>query len=479
MIARSPSASGCGAGVWRLVLGQAADGKPLYEVADNTVTLNFHDGQRRTWESQARTVAMIAGSQGGKTSFDPWWLYREIFGDGFDFVGHGKGDYLAVTASYDLFKLKLLPEMRGVFEHVLQVGRYWSGDKVIELADPQTGQFHANRADDPMWARIILRSAASPGGLESASAKAAVLDEAGQDDFTLEAKEAVDRRLTLNRGRRLITTTPYNLGWLKQQIVDKADGVNIEVINFESVANPAFSAEEFEHLRTTLSSWKFNMFHRGLYDRPPGMIYKDFVDEYRERGGHKIKPFDMPAKWTRYVGVDPGVIHFCDVWIAHDPERDVAYIYRESIRERKSTSEQATDLLKLSADNHEYVGKWAVGAKSEIYHREDFILAGAETVVEPPYSDVEVRIDAVIARLRASRLFIFDTCTGVLDQIGTYARVVDALGNTTEKIKDKEKYHYLDALGYGVLALPTTADGAAEMGDVHYADNFRFSQSDY
>lgn len=412
----------------------------LHEIVGDTLRLNFHAGQLQAWDSQARIVAMIAGSQGGKTSFGPWWLQREI-------DWRGSGDYIAATASYDLFKLKMLPEMRNVFEHILKIGRYWSGDKVLELQDPETGEFWANRADDPMYARIILRSAEAKSGLESSSAKAAWLDEAGQDKFTLSAYEAARRRLTLSRGRILITTTPYNLGWLKQQIVDR-EGQGIAVINFDSIANPNFSQEEYDELEATMPRWKFRMFHKGLFDRPPGMIYEDFIDEYRERGGHKVVPFDLPISWLRYVGVDPGVINTCKVWFAQDPETYVYYLYRESLGERKGNEEHARDAMQLAAQGKEYVSKYAVGAKSEIYHREDWEREGAGTVLAPEHNDVEAGIDNVIALLRQRRLFIFDTCTGSLDQFGSYRREVDDVGEVLEKIKDKEKFHYLDAIRY-------------------------------
>lgn len=441
----------------------------LYEINGETLSLNFHEGQLQAWDSPARIVAMIAGSQGGKTSFGPWWLHREI-------ERTGGGDHIAATASYDLFKLKMLPEIRNVFEHILKIGRYWSGDKVLEIRDPETGLFRANRADDPMWGRIILRSAEAKSGLESSSAKSAWLDEAGQDKFTLSAYEAARRRLTLSRGRILITTTPYNLGWLKQQIADKR-GKGIDVINFDSIANPNFSIEEFQELQSSMPAWKFNMFHRGLFERPPGMIYNDFVDDYREHGGHKVKPFDLPRSWLRYVGVDPGVIHTCKVWLAQDPETYVYYLYRESLGERKGAPEHAEEAKKTAAENHEYVVKWAVGAKSEIYHREDWENAGVEgAVLGPEHSDVEAGIDGVIALLRMHRLFIFDTCTGILDQFGTYARVIDDDGEITEKIKDKETYHYLDALRYITEHLDFYEEA---VGGINYADSGAISQSPY
>ena len=417
----------------------------LYEIDGDGVRLTPHLGQLRAWDSRARIIAMIAGSQGGKTSFGPWWLEREI-----SWVG--AGDYLAATSSYDLFKLKMLPALREVFEHVLGIGRYWSGSKIIEIADPHTGQFAARRVDDPMYARIILRSAAAKGGMEAATAKAAWLDEAGQDEFPLTVWEAVQRRLTLSLGRVLLTTTLYNLGWVKQQILDQDGHGGIEVVQFESIENPAFPREEFERLRDTMPTWKFNMFMRGLAERPPGMIYSDFVHEYRERGGHLVKPFDLPSDWPRFVGVDPGVINTCLVWLAAAPDGDL-FAFREQLGGRKSAEEHARAALELAAADGALVKKWAVGAKSEIYHREDWLKAGARNVVEPDYAAVEARIDKVIGLLRLNRLFFFDTLTGTLDQLGTYARVLDSAGEPTPEIKDKARFHFLDALGYAALAL--------------------------
>lgn len=440
----------------------------LYEIDGETLRLNFHEGQLQAWDSQARIIAMIAGSQGGKTSFGSWWLYREI-------ERCGAGDYIAVTASYDLFKLKMLPEIRNVFEHILKIGRYWSGDKVLEIRDPATGEFWASRADDPMYARIILRSAEAKSGLESSSALAGWADEAGQDKFTLSAWEAFRRRLTLSRGRILITTTPYNLGWLKQQIADRR-GLGVDVINFDSIANPNFSREEFDELKATMPTWKFNMFHRGLFERPPGMIYNDFIDDYREHGGHKVKPFPLPRSWLSYVGVDPGVIHTCKVWLARDPENYIYYLYRESLGDRKGAPEHAAEALTIADENHETVIKWAVGAKSEIYHQEDWRNAGVGSVYAPEHSDVEAGIDRVIALLRQRQLFIFDTCTGTLDQMGTYARVIDDSANVTEKIKDKETYHYLDALRYVAEQLDFYELTAGTMVD---AGDWQFDQSAY
>lgn len=425
--------------------------KEIYTIDGDKLTLNFHEGQMKTWLSDKRFVFMIAGTQGGKTSFGSWWLWREI-------QKRGEGDYLAVSSSFDLFKLKMLPEIRKVFEDVLGVGRYWAGDKIIELINPETGKFEATRADDPMWGRIILRSAAAEGGLESATAKAAWLDEVGQDDFPISAWEAIRRRLTLNQGRVLGTTTPYNLGWMKQQIVDKwlAGDEDIDVIQFSSITNPSFPASEFELAKNSMPEWKFKMFYMGLFERPAGMIYQSFNNYPEKDGGHIVTPFEIPQAWPVYVGVDVGAVNTSTLWLAHDESRDRYYCFKATLDGNKSTREHVetfNNYLKTKGLNVQGV---YLGTKSERQQRMDWEDAGCEYVYEPPIFDVESGIDKVSELFKSNKLYIFDSEEKLIDELMNYAREVDTYGLPTEKIKDKNKFHRTDALRYAVAG--TQAD---------------------
>lgn len=389
---------------------------------------------------------VYAGTQSGKTSWGPWWLWREIYGAGAGWPGRGAGDYLAVTASYDLFKLKMLPMLRETFEHLLRLGRYWSGDRIIELADPTTGQFSAKRADDPMWGRIILRSAESGGGLESSSALAAWLDECGQDSFTVETFEAVLRRLSLSRGRVLGTTTLYNVGWTKTEIYDRwlAGDPQYRVIQFPSYLNPAFSRAEFEERRSTMQAHRFTMMYEGGFARPVGLIYSGFTDEL------VIAPFALPAAWPRYVGIDFGGANTALVWIAHDLPRNRYIVYREALSGNKTTQAHAAEAQEHARS--ENVVRWWGGAKSETQQRLDWTAAGVP-VLEPPVADVESGIDRVAQLFATKRLVVFDTLRGIRDQLGSYRRKVDPTGTVTEEIEAKRTYHYLDALRYGVSGI--------------------------
>jgi hypothetical protein len=94
-----------------------------------------------------------------------------------------------------------------------------------------------------------------------------------------------------------------------------------------------------------------------------------------------------------------------------------------------------------------------VGQKSELQTRLDWQEAGIQNVSEPNVHEVEAGIDRVITLLKQRRLYLFDDCMGVLDEIGRYARVLDDAGEPTEKIKDKDTYHRLDALRYVVIGV--------------------------
>lgn len=411
----------------------------LYTRREGRLVFDFHGPQLEAWDSRRRFIFMVMGTQSGKTSFGPWWLWREI-------QERGRGDYIAATASYDLFKLKMLPEVRNTFEHELEIGRYWSGDKVMEIRNPSTGQFEASRADDPMWGRIILRSAAAGGGLESLSGNAAWLDECGQDGFGVDSWYAVRRRLSLSRGRVLGTTTPYNLGWLKTEIMDRAarGDPSYHVIQAESTVNPAFSMEEFEDMRASMPAWKFDMFYRGLLSRPAGLIYGSYRDEAPPEG-HVVADFEIPPSWPRYVGSDFGAVNEAFLWIAHDPDKDVLYAYRESLEGGLTTGDHAAAALAYA--ERENVILWAGGSKSENQKRWDYAAAGIP-MRDPVVSEVELGIDRVVALFKTRRLFVFESLRGLRSELGTYRRKLDAAGQPTPEIQDKAKFHRLDALRY-------------------------------
>ncbi len=434
--------------------------KELYEIEDEIVKLNLHPGQTKAWKSEKRFVCVCAGVQSGKTSFGPWWLFREI-------QRCGGGDFLCISATYDLYKMKMGPELRNVFETLLGIGRFWSSERIIELKNPETNQFEALVASDPMWARIILRSASAGGkktregvsGLESATIKAAWLDEVGLDSFSFAAYDAILRRLSLSEGRALLTTTLYNINFLKREVYNRflKGDPDYDVISFSSIDNPAFPRAEYERARRTLPSWKFNMLYKGIWDIPTGMIYSNYDSV------HVVEPFQIPSEWPRYAGIDFGAVHNSSVWIAEDVSTKSLYVYRVTLEGGLSTKQHAANALYRAKG--ERVVKFTGGSKSEGQSRKDWSAAGVN-VLKPPFYDFEPGIDQVFSLLGEKRLFFFDNCElgapnttetefkNIFDELSQYSRKLDGNGEPTPQINEKEKYHRLDALRYAVVGMP-------------------------
>lgn len=402
-----------------------------------------------------------------KTSWGPLWLDREITRT-CDLTG-GQNDYIAVTSSYDLFKLKLLPELQSIFEHVTGQGRYWSGLRVIELKDPRTGKFWARRADDTMWGRIILRSASSGGGLESSTSRGAWLDECGMSQFELTTFEAVLRRLSLFGGRVLGTTTLYDLGWLHAEVWDKFIRVGTDfekkgdsdhnVINFDSTENPAFPEEEFERARQSMPLWRFNMFYRGIFTRPAGQIYDNFVDVDISEGGHRMRPVPVPKHWHRVMGIDFGVVHTC-VGLYAVEEDDAGYptgrlrLYRTYFAGSRNATDHVAALRLIEPNIMLATG----GAASEDNWRQAFLWAGLP-VYQPTFSgtdSVEVGIDRMFGVITNNNLVVHDTERDWIGQVTNYARELDDNGQPTVKILNKAAFHHMDASRYGLLLYAPT-----------------------
>lgn len=401
-----------------------------YYVDGKELVLDFHPGQWKAWDSAARFVVVLAGTQGGKTSWGPWWLHREI-------ERRGPGDYMVVTPTYKLLNLKALPEFKRVFKTLLGLGIYKASDKVFEF--DAIGERKTWGEEQNEKTRILFGYATDPDSLESATALAAWLDEAGQTKFKLPSYEAIMRRLSLAQGRVLITTTPYNLGWLKQLFWDKRhEDDDIDVIRFDSTENPSFPPEEMERARRDLPLWKFNMFYRAIFTRPAGMIY-DCYDE----AVHTVKRFTIPDDWPRYLGLDFGGVNTAGVFVAEEPENGRLFAYRE-YHAGGRTAAQHADYLNMGEDGLPIAYG---GAKSEGQWRDEFGASGFY-VGEPPVSDVEVGINRVYGAFKRNELFVFDDLPGLRDEIMSYSRELDDMGNPTEKIADKETFHYLDATRY-------------------------------
>jgi hypothetical protein len=397
----------------------------------------YHDGQERAMKSRARFILVLAGLQSGKTVLGPWWMLREM-------REQGPGDYLVAAPTFRLLDMKCLPEYRRLFVQRLQLGTL--RENPVPLFTLSTrGEEILFGGPQNAPTRILFGHAQDPDSLESATIKACHADEAGQKKFKRTSFEAILGRLSIFQGRLLVSSTPYTLGWLKSEMHDRAKAGDPDycLVNFPSTANPSFPKAEFEAMRAKLPPWKFRMRYLGEFERPAGVIYDVFTDAC------KVRRFTIPSDWKRYLGVDFGGVNTAAVFFAAERmdgrETGRYFIHRTYKAGGKTAAEHKAAILA----GEPMIPRATGGSWSEDQWRNEFSAAGLP-IHAPPIKDVEVGIDRVYGMLKSGRLLVFDDLPDLIDEFESYSRELDANDDPTEKIEDKETFHLLDGVRYGV-----------------------------
>jgi hypothetical protein len=409
----------------------------------------FHQGQRLAYHSKARFTLVLAGTQAGKTATGPPWLLRQI-------KEHGPGDYMVAAPNFTLMEKKALPEFLRLFQDCLHLGDYKAQVRKFVLSQDGMRRLFGYASMVPT--QVYFGYGENPDSLESATLKAIWIDEGGQKAFKRESWDAILRRLSIEEGPVLLTTTPYTLGWLSE-LVKNADELGVAVINFPSIANPKFPRTEWERAKRELPAWKFNMFYRGIFERPAGLVLDCWSDE------NVIPHMVIPAHWPRFLGLDFGGVNTAGLFIAKelnaDHEPTGRYIgYREYHAGGKTAAQHARDLLAGEPMLPTAVG----GSKSEGQWRDEFTASGLG-VWPPVVTEIEVGINRMYAMIAADergvrRFVVLDSLKGWIDQVQSYARELDERGEPTEKIEDPHAAHFMDAGRYILGFLAEGGDGS-------------------
>lgn len=449
--------------------------RSLYEVTNRTsnqfivpgetVIVNAHPQQFEAINNPARFTLLLAGTRSGKTASGPWWLLNQM-------RLKGPGEYLACSTNYPLFRRGAYKYIRRVFVVLLRLGSIVGGASGEFRFSPEG--FKRLWPDHPYddEAKIVFGHAGNPDSLEAAEYKAAWLDEPGQKGFPLESWEAIQRRLAIDRGPALLTTTPYMAQhWIRSEIYEPAErgDADYKVVSFESIANPTFPRDEYERAKRVLPSWKFDLFYRGRFSRPAGSIYDCFDPDFHKLPG---KDFSLPVNWPLYCGVDFGAPNMAATFFYENCEelegptnkgkpilkktgKYVAFAeYRPN--ESRKVQDHVEAMRKIIGRSHPDI--CVGGAKSEGQWRSEFAAAGWP-IWEPDQPDVEVGISRVYATIAEDRLFVMDTCPHLLDEIQSYSREVDENGEPLDMtIADKDTYHSADSVRYliGYMERKTT-----------------------
>jgi phage terminase large subunit-like protein len=386
----------------------------------NVPTIKLIPGQANLLKDFHSTVlAAIAGTGGGKTSFGLIWLHSRMEA----FPGYG---WLVAEPTYQMLAKILLnspdPNRLDIIKYFEQAGHhpdYSAGEKILKTD----------------FGLVYLASADNPDTMQGAAVRGSWLDEGGM--MSLQAHEAAFQRRSMMAGQELITTTPYNMGWLKTEIADKA-GDLIHVEKWASADRPGFPLEEVEKARRLLNPSIFKMRYEAAFERPEGLVYTDF-----DRVKHVVS---VKKDWRRVVaGLDWGfVAPGCILVIAEDNDKR-HYIIHE---------EYHTGIT---------VDQWAViaGHLKEEFKIERFYcdpsepnnIAMFKKVLLPAVAAdnaVLPGINKVIEGWRAGMLFILEgAAPHLIDELESYHWNDKAIKDSPVKEND----HAADTLRYGIAGI--------------------------
>ncbi len=408
--------------------GREDDGQHVYDV---------HEGQADILRSDARFLAAIAGTGGGKTATGPIWCMREmqrVLADPARDITKDPIVGLAIAPTHPIKQRTTAREWVRMLKGTIFEGRYIESRNLYVLPNE--------------WGVVWLLSADNPDGLEGGQADFAWMDEAGQMKYG--AWVAIQGRLGLRYARALITTTPYSVNWLKYKFTDLArDGdKSYFVRQWWSIANPAYPRASYDDAKRVMSPQRFAMRYHGDMTKPAGLVYPDF-DMCRSEFFLDELPTGL---W--YGGCDWGYHPrpFASVAAVRD-ENDVLWVfflrYRMNIR-----IDVHAAAIPLGARY------WVDPAEPE---KADALRQAGHDVRLPPIRDRALGYDAVNRRIYDGRLKVHTSMGPLFSEAEEYQ-----FPTADDEIVDGEpvgRHDALDAVRYMIVGLDARSIAVTEDRD--------------
>lgn len=242
--------------------------------------------QLASLRSPARIVAYVGGNRAGKSTqgaaalaahhtrnYPKCPCHGEWFAQNKRFTGPIKS--VIVATEFPIIERTIEPKLRAMLPH----------DWVASWK--RTPQGYLRRVIGKDGGTIdILSNEMDQLAFESTDWDVAWIDEPTSQDHYV----AIQRGLTDRRGYTYLTFTPLIQPWMKEGLVDQADGKFIDVIQADTYANtedihgnPILSAEAIQELERSMPEELRDARIHGHFLHLKGVVYREFVPSVHER----------------------------------------------------------------------------------------------------------------------------------------------------------------------------------------------------
>lgn len=237
--------------------------------------------------------------------------------------------------------------------------------------------------------------------------------------------------------------------WFRKEWLLKAPERNALHLHFTMDDNPSLDDATRERYRTMYSGVFYQRYVLGLWVMAEGIVY-DMFDH--TRNVYSEPPIDMADRSTRYIACDYGTTNPCvflDIYDDGEVIRvDREYRWDSRAEHRQKTDEEyADDFMAFMGSSWctVYVDPSAASFIAALRRRGVYVVEADNTVLDG--------IRRVGALFHRGQLLVHDTCTGLMDELGSY-RWDDKAAARGEEKPVKQLDHAPDALRYFVNSLP-------------------------
>ena len=377
--------------------------------------------------------AVIAGVQSGKTTAGAYWSYLKS-------KEFPTQNGLICAPTYKILQHSTLDKFFTEFPHYRKFYKEQKG--VIEL---------------PKGGKIFIRSGDQPLGMEGMTIHWGWGDEIGMASRLLWI--VIKGRLSFTGGQFLITTTPYNMGWLYQEFYipwkEKRD-LDLSVFTWRSIENPFFPKEFFLKEKQRLRPEEFARRYEGEFKKMEGLVY-DLPPE------QIITPNLDIVKKAEFVGAgidwgfrNPAAIPVGALW-------DNAWYIIDDWKESGRTTAEIIQVAKNKVSEFRIQRFYPDPAEPDRIKE----CKNAGLNIADTNNDVIGGISTIQQLIKDKRFFVFDICRNWLDEQSKYHYPEGQEGKPFKDEPEKIDDHLMSGTRYLIYSyqpirteMPKTFGGA-------------------
>lgn len=379
--------------------------------------VRFFPKQFDAFNFTTQFCAVIAGVQSGKTFTGVHWAGKKIceFPD---------KNGIIVAPTYKILQAATLKKFFDVFPELRKYYREQKGE--INL---------------PTGGTVYIRSADNPLGIEGITAHWFWLDEGGM--CSVLTWTVLRSRVSMTGGQGLITTTPYNLGWLFLEFYNKwreHTDLQLSVFSWKSIENPFFSKEFYDAEMGRLRAEEFARRYMGEFKKMVGLVW-DLPSE------QIIDPVDIQVKAeARIIGVDWGYENpaAISVWYLLDK----VWYKTDEWKQSHRTTAEIIQVLKNKITEHHATSIYPDPAEPDRIEE----CRRANLPMMETNKDIKGGISLVQQLIREKRIFIFNNCKETIDEWSMYHYDDPQEGKESKDLPVKFNDHLCDADRYAIYS---------------------------